>query len=57
MNTTRNTRAIRILTVDDHPLCVKGIAAVLEGQPDMVLIGQAINGRRPSRAIGGIGPT
>ena len=45
MNTTRNTRAIRILTVDDHPLLREGIAAVLEGQPDMVLIGQAINGR------------
>jgi DNA-binding NarL/FixJ family response regulator len=45
MNTTRNTRAIRILTVDDHQLLREGIAAVLEGQPDMVLIGQASNGR------------
>jgi DNA-binding NarL/FixJ family response regulator len=45
MNTTRNTRAIRILTVDDHQLLREGIAAVLEGQPDMVLVGQASNGR------------
>jgi DNA-binding NarL/FixJ family response regulator len=45
MNTTRDTRAIRILTVDDHQLLREGIAAVLEGQPDMVLIGQASNGR------------
>jgi DNA-binding NarL/FixJ family response regulator len=45
MNTTRNTRAIRILTVDDHQLLREGIAAVLEGQPDMVLIAQASNGR------------
>jgi DNA-binding NarL/FixJ family response regulator len=45
MNTTPNTRAIRILTVDDHQLLREGIAAVLEGQPDMVLIGQASNGR------------
>jgi DNA-binding NarL/FixJ family response regulator len=44
MNTTRSTRAIRILTVDDHQLLREGIAAVLEGQPDMVLIGQAGNG-------------
>jgi DNA-binding NarL/FixJ family response regulator len=45
MNTMRNTQAIRILTVDDHQLLREGIAAVLEGQPDMVLIGQASNGR------------
>jgi len=45
MNTMRDTRAIRILTVDDHQLLREGIAAVLEGQPDMVLIGQASNGR------------
>jgi DNA-binding NarL/FixJ family response regulator len=45
MNTMRDTRAIRILTVDDHQLLREGIAAVLEGQPDMVLIGQAGTGR------------
>jgi len=45
MNTMGDTPAIRILTVDDHQLLREGIAAVLEGQPDMVLIGQASNGR------------
>ncbi len=43
-----NSRAagpIRILTVDDHPLVRDGIAAVLEDQPDMMLIGEASNGR------------
>jgi DNA-binding NarL/FixJ family response regulator len=45
MNTMRGTWAIRILTVDDHQLLREGIAAVLEGQPDMVLVGQASNGR------------
>ena len=39
------TSAIRILTVDDHPLLRDGIAAVLESQPDMTLVGQACNGR------------
>jgi DNA-binding NarL/FixJ family response regulator len=43
--TTRETPAIRILTVDDHPLLRDGIAAVLESQPDMTLVGQACNGR------------
>ncbi len=45
MNTSRDTRASRVLTVDGHQLLREGIAAVLEGQPDMVLIGQASNGR------------
>jgi DNA-binding NarL/FixJ family response regulator len=36
---------IRILTVDDHQLLREGIAAVLYGQEDMILIGQACSGR------------
>jgi len=35
---------IRILTVDDHPLLRDGIAALIEGQPDMMLVGEAANG-------------
>jgi DNA-binding NarL/FixJ family response regulator len=38
-------RPIRILSVDDHLLLREGIAAVLEDQPDMTLVGQAANGR------------
>ena len=36
---------IRILTVDDHLLLREEIAAVLEAQSDMVLVGEASNGR------------
>jgi DNA-binding NarL/FixJ family response regulator len=45
MSTTRNPATIRILTVDDHLLLREGIAAVLESQDDMTLVGQASNGR------------
>ena len=37
--------AIRILTVDDHPLFRSGVAALLASQPDMQLVAEAANGR------------
>jgi DNA-binding NarL/FixJ family response regulator len=37
--------AIRILTVDDHPMLREGIAAVLASEEDMFLVAEASNGR------------
>jgi DNA-binding NarL/FixJ family response regulator len=37
--------AIRLLTVDDHPLFRNGIAALLASQPDMQLVAEGANGR------------
>ena len=37
--------AIRILTVDDHPILREGIAAILAAEPDFELVGEANNGR------------
>lgn len=36
--------AIRVLTVDDHPLLREGIAAIINNQSDMTLVAQASNG-------------
>jgi DNA-binding NarL/FixJ family response regulator len=36
---------IRILTADDHPLLRKGIAALVNTEPDMKLIAEASNGQ------------
>src|SRR6202142_4467507 len=35
---------IRILTVDDHPLLRKGIAALVNGEADLKLVAEASNG-------------
>ena len=38
-------KLIRILTVDDHPLLRKGIATLVNAEPDMKLVGEASNGQ------------
>ncbi len=38
-------KQIKILTVDDHPLLRQGIAAVIQGERDMLVVGEAANGR------------
>jgi DNA-binding NarL/FixJ family response regulator len=42
---------IRILTVDDHPLLRKGIAALVNAEPDLKLIAEASNGREAIEAF------
>jgi DNA-binding NarL/FixJ family response regulator len=39
-----DSQAIRILTIDDHPLFRNGVAALLASQPDMQLVAEGANG-------------
>jgi DNA-binding NarL/FixJ family response regulator len=41
----KTSAPIRVLTVDDHPLLLEGLATVIDSQMDMVLVGQACNCR------------
>jgi DNA-binding NarL/FixJ family response regulator len=42
---------IRILTVDDHPLLRKGIAALVNAEPDLKLVAEASNGEEAVEAF------
>ena len=39
------TARIKVLSVDDHPLLRQGIGALVDAQPDMLMVGQAATGR------------
>jgi len=47
---------IRILTVDDHPLLLEGLAAVIRSQADMLLVGQASSCRSALEQFGKLQP-
>src|SRR3984885_15702337 len=42
---------IRILAVDDHPLLRKGIAALVNAEPDLKLVAEASNGKEGIDAL------
>ena len=45
MTTDTTTQTVRVLCVDDHPLVRKGIASILNNEPDMKLVAEAGNGQ------------
>jgi YesN/AraC family two-component response regulator len=48
---------IRIVVVDDHPVVRQGLTAMLRWEPEIELVGEAADGRRPCSSSCGTGPT
>jgi DNA-binding NarL/FixJ family response regulator len=55
-STPATVQRIRILTVDDHPLILEGIANVLQRQPDMEVVGEAADGFQAIEAFNKLRP-
>ena len=50
------TEKIKVLVIDDHGSLREGIAAVVNAQPDMVIVGEASNGREAIEQYRGLQP-
>src|SRR6185503_10732268 len=51
-----NGRKIRVLIIDDHAGMREGITAVVNAQPDMIVVGQAGDGREATQQVRDLRP-
>lgn len=42
---------VRVLSADDQSIVRTGLATILDAQPDMAVVGQALMAARPSRRL------
>lgn len=49
-------RQIRVLSIDDHPLVREGLAALINDQPDMCIVGQGSTGHEAIRLFRDLQP-
>ncbi len=55
-NTPGEIRALRILVADDHYVVREGLRLILEGEPDLALVGNAGDGATAVRLAGELAP-
>jgi DNA-binding NarL/FixJ family response regulator len=48
--------AITVLVADDDPIIRESLAAILEGQPDMEVVGEAADGQQAVELVGRLHP-
>ena len=56
MSAFASAAPVRVLSVEDHPLLREGIAAMINSQPDMLLVGSAANGKEAIEAFRAVRP-
>jgi two-component system NarL family response regulator len=50
------SEVIRVLVADDHPILRAGLVALIDGRPDMTVVGQATDGQEAVELFRGLAP-
>jgi NarL family two-component system response regulator LiaR len=56
MQTEANADRIRVFLVDDHPMVRAGLAGMIQGERDLVFVGEAVDGREAVKLIPALQP-
>jgi chemotaxis response regulator CheB len=51
MSTPAADRPLRIVVVDDHPVVRDGLRGMIDGQPDLVVVGEAGDGDEATSVV------
>lgn len=56
MQTEANADRIRVFLADDHPMVRAGLAGMIQGEADLVFVGEAVDGREAVKLIPALRP-